>query len=79
MKNVTEYTDGVNCWEVQFKLSQLANTIDGGEIEELSVTVHSVPGATGQNSKFVVLNTNQWAIDPDEIDRFATFLKEVCK
>lgn len=73
------YSIDINCWVKTFSLSQPANTIDGGPGEELEATVQTVPGANPKNDKFIVLKTDQWAIDVDEIDAFADWLKSICK
>jgi hypothetical protein len=74
------YAKGVECWETNYSLSQAPNTIDGGNNdEELGVTVHTVAAGPGETGKFLVLRTEQWAIDPEDIDSFAAWLKETCK
>jgi hypothetical protein len=79
MTNIVEYAKGVSCWETRMLLSQDSNTVDGGEGEELEVTVYGVPVGPNTMDKFVVFKTDQWAIDPQDIDKFCAFLKEICK
>ncbi|MEM4261224.1 MAG: hypothetical protein QXG00_08320 [Candidatus Woesearchaeota archaeon] len=71
----------VKCWEANFELSQNANTITGSPtgFENLKITVHGVPGNPDDEiSSFIILETEQWSLDPEDIDEFADYLKSLC-
>lgn len=48
-------------------------------IQELAVESISVPGNSGKMDVYLVMTTERWAINPDEIDDFAAALKELCR
>ena len=50
--------------------TQEADTWDRGEIQELKLT--SIDSGAG---KYLVLETQRWAMDADEIQKFADFLQ----
>jgi hypothetical protein len=70
-KDVNNYTSTIN-------LIQEANTVDGGEYEELNITIHQLPIRIKPETSdfFIVLETKQWAIDYNDIDKFAEYLKK---
>jgi hypothetical protein len=77
------YTSDIDNYISKIELIQEANTVDGGEFEELDITIHQLP--IGKKIKvqeddfFIVLKTNQWAIDYRDIDKFAEYLKQQIK
>lgn len=73
------YAKGVYVWEKTVSLSQDSTTVDGGDLEELGITVHTVPGRDPENDKFIVLRTKQWALDLEDVDKFAEYLKSLIK
>lgn len=54
--------------KVTFEFSQDSNCVDGGEVETLIVRCESSLGIDRDKGAFIVLKTDQWAIDsPKEL------------
>lgn len=75
------YSKDVDNYKQTIELIQDANTIDGGECETLDIVFHAAP--TGKvltyDDIFIVLKSEHWSIDYNDIDKFAEYLKSKIK
>lgn len=73
---ITALPVNVHCETITFTLSQDANCVDGGEMEELVIEAKASLGITGDAGAFYVLKTSQWAVDGDELQQIIDRCKE---
>lgn len=66
---------GVELFDAKFTFTQESDTCDSGDFGQ-SLTVFTEDGGGGS---YIVISTERWAIDYDEIDNFCDCLKRILK
>lgn len=66
---------GVELFDAKFTFTQESDTCDSGDFGQ-SLTVFTEDGGGGS---YIVISTERWAIDYDEIDKFCEGLKRILK
>jgi len=72
-KKMKSYSKDVKLVEIKGLFGQLKDSCDGGD----DIQFLSVETADAGGGPYIVISTERWAIDADDIDKFSSMLKEI--